>query len=100
MSDNEELDIAAAMAQEFGSIEEEKSVTEAAVAEAFVPVEIALPTELEDAQVKSIIESLLFATVHPLSFAQIKGVFHGVDISSDRLHDIINRMQTDFAAGD
>jgi segregation and condensation protein B len=106
MNDNieeTELDIEAAMAQEFGAIDE-KSLTEVAVSaettEAFVPVEIALPTELEDTKAKSIIESLLFASVHPLSFAQIKGVFHGVDITSDRLHDIINRMVTDCAGGE
>lgn len=110
MTDNIEetdLDIAAAMAQEFGGIEE-KALTETVTEEvstetsgsAFIPVEIALPTELEDASVKSIIESLLFASVHPLSFAQIKGVFHGVDITSDRLHDIINRMVTDCAGGE
>jgi segregation and condensation protein B len=113
MSDNEEqfdIDIAAAMAQEFGGIDE-KALTGVAITEeissetsnsveAFVPVEIALPTELEDAQVKSIIESLLFASVHPVSFAQIKGVFHGVDITSDRLHDIIGRMTTDCQGGE
>ncbi len=112
MSDNEEqfdIDIAAAMAQEFGGIDE-KALTETVVTEeistetsgpdAFIPVEIALPTELEDAQVKSIIESLLFASVHPVSFAQIKGVFHGVDITSDRLHDIIGRMVTDCSGGE
>jgi len=107
MNENEELDIAAAMAQEFGAIEKsvgpgagESVESETVITEAFIPVEIALPTELEDAQVKSIIESLLFAAIHPISFAQIKGVFHGVDITSDRLHDIINRMQTDCAGGE
>ncbi len=99
MNENEELDIAAAMEQEFGGIQEKVADVTASV-EAFVPGEVALPTELEDAQVKSIIESILFASAHPLTFAQIKGVFHGVDISSDRLHDIIGRMQTDYTGGE
>src|ERR1022692_38310 len=94
IADMNEIDIAAAMVQEFAKDGSETITIGAEVietTEAFIPVEQALPTELEDAQVKSIIESILFAAIHPISFAQIKGVFHGVDLSSDRLHDIVNQ---------
>ncbi len=60
----------------------------------------AQPKQLLDSQVKSIIESLLFANVHPTSFAAIKGMFHGTNINSDRLHSIIESLRTDYAGGE
>ena len=52
--------------------------------DAFVPQEPRLARSLEDAQVKSIVESLLFAAHQPISFLQIKDIFHGVTLRVDK----------------
>jgi segregation and condensation protein B len=91
-----ELEVTEGLAQEFGNIEPVKEEA----TEALTPVEITLPSELEDTQVRSVVESILFAQVHPISFAQLKGVFYGTNVTSDRLHTILNHMETDYAGGD
>ncbi|MBK9294114.1 MAG: SMC-Scp complex subunit ScpB [Oligoflexia bacterium] len=63
-------------------------------------VEDNLPTEIDNVQAQSVIESLLFASHTPVSIKQIAGVFHGSNIDSDKVKQILELLQTDFAGGD
>lgn len=63
-------------------------------------VEDELPTEISNVQAQSIIESLLFASPHPMSIKQIAGVFHGSNIDTDKVKQIIEMLLTDSAGGD
>lgn len=63
-------------------------------------VEEVLPSELEDTQALSILESLLFATNHPLSVSTLRGVFHGTNVNSDRIHELIEKLTTSYAGGE
>jgi segregation and condensation protein B len=97
-----EEELQAAMAQEFpeGTAESADVTTESVATEAFIPVETVLPSDLEDPQIKSIIESLLFASIHPISFAQLKSVFYNTNVDSDRLRDILAHLETDYSGGE
>ena len=68
--------------------------------EAFVKEEYNLPKDLADAQIKSVLESILFASVHPISFAALKAVFSGTNVDSEKLTDVLNHLATDYAGGD
>src|SRR5689334_9679415 len=96
-----EADREAAMKAEFGEASEappQDLVAETAL-EA-VDENDYLPSELEDTQALSIIESLLFAAAKPMTVAALRGVFHGTNIDSDKLRDLISTLQTQYAGGE
>ena len=106
-----DAEIAEAMKAEFGDVLAAPAETAepgldgdatAAASEeaAFVKEEYHLPSELADAQAKSVIESILFASVHPVSFATLRGVFHGTNIDAEKLNSILNLLATDYAGGE
>lgn len=80
---------------ETGSLLEEEKLEAQGEEEA-----VDLPDDLNDVQIKSILESVLFAADGPMSFAAIKGVFHHTNADSDKLKRVINDLQTDYAGGD
>jgi segregation and condensation protein B len=101
---NEELALEEVTVNEEGVSAEEGASEEAAAgastAGILEVVEDQLPTELSQVEAQSIIESLFFASPHPLSVKIISSVFHGTNIDSDKIKHIINLLQTDFAGGD
>ncbi|MDZ4678332.1 MAG: SMC-Scp complex subunit ScpB [Oligoflexia bacterium] len=78
-----------------GAIEALEAVTDGDTEE--LPV---LPNELEDTQAKSVIESLLFAASNPLSVANLRGTFHGTNINSQKIRELLALLQVDYAGGD
>jgi len=47
-------------------------------------------------QVKSTIESLLFASDRPVSFQGLKSVFSGTDVDADMIQEALNHLQTSY----
>ncbi len=54
---------------------------------------------VEDTQAQSIIESILFASDRPVSFASIQMVFKGTNIKKDKIRRILDSMAVDYASG-
>ena len=99
---SEILDLTSVMAQEFGeaTVANVEGVVEATEA-AFVPATLPeLPSFIERAQVKSIIESALFASVHPISFGAFKTIFEGTNVDNEILREELTRLQTDYSGGE
>jgi segregation and condensation protein B len=94
----ENIDMEAAMAAEFGDLNKDAAPLLEKIEEK--DEKFVLPSELHEAQIKSVIESVLFASVHPISFASLKGIFHGTDVTADRLRQAIDALQTDYAGGE
>lgn len=52
---------------------------------------------IEEENVKSILESLLFAAVRPMSFDSIRGIFSGTNIKAPALKKALNQLILEFA---
>ncbi len=74
------------------------SLSEGTELEAFEAVEIEEQEFLNDQSVESIIESLLFATDKPISFAAIRQVFKGTNIKPDKVRKAIERLAMEHAS--
>lgn len=53
---------------------------------------------IEDSQLDSILESLLFASDRPVSLARMKDVFVGTQITSDKIKSALDRLAIDLAS--
>jgi segregation and condensation protein B len=98
-----------AIAKELGAVEAAAAADAAGVngdlnvaapvhEEAFI--EDALPNELTETHAKSIIESVLFASPHPVSYQTLKTLFNHTNIDAEKLWDVLNHLQTDYAGGE
>ncbi len=65
--------------------------------DAFESAEIEDLDFLEDEQVESIIEGILFASDRPVSMAAIKLVFKGTNVRTDRIRRALDRLAVDMA---
>lgn len=63
----------------------------------FEPADIEEVLFIADEQVESILESLLFASDKPVSFATIKELFKGTNISKDHLKRALDRLAVEYA---
>lgn len=54
---------------------------------------------IEDERVQSIVESILFASEKPVSFASIQLVFKGTNIKKDKIQKALDMIATEFAGG-
>ncbi|MEY4616487.1 MAG: hypothetical protein RJB66_1447 [Pseudomonadota bacterium] len=54
---------------------------------------------VEESQLESIIESVLFATDRPVSLATLKQIFKGTNVSNARLKRAIESLQVEYAGG-
>lgn len=54
---------------------------------------------VEESQLESIIESVLFATDRPVSFASLKQIFKGTNVTNARLKRAIEAIQVEYAGG-
>lgn len=52
---------------------------------------------IEDARVESIIESILFASDRPVSFASLKQIFKHTNVKSDRVRRALDRLSVEYA---
>ncbi len=82
------------------AVGETGSLLEDEAAEQESEIQDALPSELSDVQVKSVVESVLFASNNPVSVATLRGVFHNTDVDTDRIRRALDGMQTDYAGGE
>src|SRR5690606_17224908 len=58
------------------------------------------PLVIEEEQVKSILESLLFAAQKPLSLEQIRGLFSNTNIKAATIKENLNRLAVEYAGGE
>lgn len=54
---------------------------------------------IEETQAQSIIESILFASDRPVSFASIQLVFKGTNIKKDKIRRILESLAVEYASG-
>jgi segregation and condensation protein B len=54
---------------------------------------------VEESQLESIVESVLFATDRPVSFATLKQIFKGTNVTNARLKRAIETLQVEYAGG-
>lgn len=54
---------------------------------------------VEEAQLESIIESVLFATDRPVSIPSLKQIFKGTNVSNSRLKKALEALQVEYAGG-
>ncbi len=54
---------------------------------------------VEESQLESIIESVLFATDRPVSLAALKQIFKGTNVTNARLKKAIDSLQVEYAGG-
>jgi segregation and condensation protein B len=59
-----------------------------------------LAKDLADAEVKSILESVIFASHAPVTLLNLKNLFTGTNVDQERLSQIITSLQTDYAGGE
>lgn len=55
---------------------------------------------VEEEQIHSIIESILFASDRPVSFAAIQLVFKGTNVTKDKIRRVIDSLAVGYAGGD
>ena len=55
---------------------------------------------IEEEQIHSIIESILFASDRPVSFAAIQLVFKGTNVTKDKIRRVIDSLAVGYAGGD
>lgn len=87
--------LASKAAAEWGAVESSSED----LPQALVAVEETLPSELSLIEAQSVIESLLFSNPHPLSLKTITNIFLGTNIDTEKVKDVINMIQTEYAGG-
>lgn len=55
---------------------------------------------VEDEQIHSIVESILFASDRPVSFASIQQVFKGTNVKKDKIRKVLESLAVGYAGGD
>lgn len=65
--------------------------------DAFEAAEIEETEFIEDERLESIIESILFASDRPVGLGQIKMVFKGTNIKTDKIKRCLERLQVEYA---
>lgn len=54
---------------------------------------------VEDEQVESIVESILFASDRPVSYASIREVFKGTNVKKDKIKRVLENLAVEYAGG-
>lgn len=55
---------------------------------------------VEDEQIHSIVESILFASDRPVSFASIQQVFKGTNVKKEKIRKVLESLAVNYAGGD
>lgn len=76
-----------------------ETVLEGSELDSFESVDIEESEFVENEQAQSIIESILFASDRPVSFASIQLVFKGTNIKKDNIKHILADLSVDYASG-
>ncbi len=67
--------------------------------EGFESAEIDEVDFVEEEQIESIVESILFASDRPVSLASIREVFKGTNVRKDKIRQVLNNLAVEYASG-